>query len=244
MTEVFGIQAARAVLNENPERARNLYILVGRRDARVNELISLAKENGVRFQSLKREAFERRLEDVSVAHQGVVLECKDLTTHGEKALLEHVKTLESPFILVLDGLTDPRNLGACLRSANAAGVDAVLLPKRNSAPLNDVALKTAQGGAEQLFIAEVSNLARVIKALKNQGVWVFGADGDAEQSHTSADFTAPCALVMGNEGKGLRRLTKELCDHLVAIPMRGTVASLNVSVATGILLFEITRQRA
>ena len=94
MTDVFGIQAARAVLNENPERARNLYILVGRRDARVNELISLAKENGVRFQSLKREAFERRLEDVSVAHQGVVLECKDLTTHGEKALLEHVKTLE------------------------------------------------------------------------------------------------------------------------------------------------------
>ena len=144
----------------------------------------------------------------------------------------------------MDGLTDPRNLGACLRSANAAGVDAVVLPKRNSAPLNDVALKTAQGGAEQLFIAEVSNLARAIKALKNQGVWVFGADGDAEQSHTSADFTAPCALVMGNEGKGLRRLTKELCDHLVAIPMRGTVASLNVSVATGILLFEITRQRA
>ena len=244
MMEVVGIQAVRAVLTDSPERARCLFVLVGRRDGRVNELISLARDNGVRFQSLKREAFEQKLEDASLAHQGVVLECKSLSTHGEKALIEHLEAIASPLILILDGLTDPRNLGACLRSANAAGVNAVVLPKRNSAPLNEVALKTAQGGAEHLFIAEVSNLARVVKALKKQGVWVYGADGEAEQSYTDTDFSVGCAVVVGNEGKGLRRLTKDLCDQLIAIPMQGNVASLNVSVATGILLFEAVRSRS
>ena len=131
-----------------------------------------------------------------------------------------------------------------MRSASAAGVDAVVLPKRQSAPLNALALKTAQGGAEALFIAEVTNLARTIKAMQNLGIWVVGADGESTETYTHPDLTVPTAIVMGNEGDGLRRLTKELCDFLVAIPMQGPVSSLNVSVACGILLFEVGRQRA
>lgn len=245
MSDVIGIQAVRAVLRETPERGRCLHILQGRRDARVNELIGLARSAGVRYQTVQAGFFSRRLADESeAAHQGVLLECRELTTHSEKELLAHVAQLSTPaLLLVLDGITDPRNLGACLRSANAAGVDAVVLPKRQSAPLNAVALKTAQGGAEDLFIAEVTNLARALKALKEQGVWLVGADGEAQQTYTTPDLSGAIAVVMGSEGSGLRRLTRELCDYLVSIPMQGSVASLNVSVACGILLFEANRQR-
>ena len=132
---------------------------------------------------------------------------------------------------------------SCLRSANAAGVDAVLLPRRNSAPLNEAALKAAAGGAEGLFLVEVTNLARRIEWLKEQGVWVFGADGEGESVWTDVDFTGNCAIVVGSEGEGMRALTRKLCDRVMRIPMQGTVPSLNVSVAAGILLFEAVRQR-
>jgi 23S rRNA (guanosine2251-2'-O)-methyltransferase len=134
-------------------------------------------------------------------------------------------------------------LGACLRTANAAGVDAVILPKRNSAPLSAVALKTAQGGAEDLFIVQVTNLARCLTWLRDQGVWLLGADGEGEHVWHAMDTKVPLGLVMGSEGKGLRRLTRSLCDQLVSIPMLGRVESLNVAVATGVLLFEVVRQR-
>ena len=242
MTDVFGIQATRAVLNDNPGRARALYTQRGRRDARVNELIALAKSNGVRFQAKDPGWFRQRAGDA--AHQGVLLECHELEVADEAALTERWPELgEAPLLLILDGVTDPRNLGACLRSANGAGVDAVILPKRKSAPLSAVALKTAQGGAESLLIVEVTNLARTLKMLKQRGVWVVGADGDADLLYSELNASGPTALVMGSEGKGLRRLTAELCDQRIKIPMRGTVTSLNVSVATGILLYEIQRQR-
>ncbi len=242
MTDVFGIQATRAVLNDNPGRARALYTQRGRRDARVNELIALAKSHGVRFQAKDPGWFRQRAGDV--AHQGVLLECHELEVADEAALTERWPALgEAPLLLILDGITDPRNLGACLRSANGAGVDVVILPKRKSAPLSAVALKTAQGGAESLLIVEVTNLARTLKALKERGVWVVGADGDADLLYSDLNASGPTALVMGSEGKGLRRLTAELCDQRIKIPMRGTVTSLNVSVATGILLYEIQRQR-
>ena len=145
---------------------------------------------------------------------------------------------------MLDGITDPRNLGAILRSANAASVDAVILPKRRTAPLNEAALKTAQGGVEGLCIVHVTNLARTLRWLKERGVWVVGAADTADVDWHHVDADVPLAVVLGSEDKGLRRLTRELCDQLVRIPMGGSVSSLNVSVAAGVLLFEVVRQRS
>ncbi len=242
MTDVYGVQAVRAVLTRTPERARVFYYQQGRRDARVNELISLVKAQGVRFQAVDKRWLTERLGEA--VHQGVVLDCHELELARETALFEALKSWTKPLLLVLDGVTDPRNFGACLRTANAAGVDAVIVPKRKSAPLSSVALKTAQGGAEGLMIVEVANLARTLERLKSERLWVIGADGQAAATVWELDATTGLALVVGSEGKGLRRLTKERCDQLVSIPMAGTVASLNVSVATGVLLFEAARQRS
>lgn len=242
MDEVIGIQAARAVLRDTPSLARALYLMKGRRDARFNELIALAREAGVRFQTVEEAWFKRKVSEG--AHQGVLLECHTRKLANEQQLHDRWSELgPAPLILVLDSITDPRNFGACLRTANAAGVDVVIVPKRNSAPLSAVALKTAQGGAEDLFIVQVTNLARTLTWLRDQGVWLYGADADGDVVWQSLDSSTATALVMGSEGAGLRRLTRSLCDKLVSIPMLGQVESLNVSVATGILLYETVRQR-
>jgi 23S rRNA (guanosine2251-2'-O)-methyltransferase len=214
----------------------------GRRDARFNELIGMARESGVRYQTVEEAWFKRR--DIEGAHQGVLLECHARQLADEQTLQQRWPELGlTPLVLVLDNITDPRNFGACLRTANAAGVDVVIVPKRNSAPLSAVAMKTAQGGAEDLFIVQVTNLARTLTWLKEQGVWLFGADADGDEVWQSLDSVTATALVMGSEGRGLRRLTRSLCDRLVSIPMLGKVESLNVSVASGILLYEAVRQR-
>ena len=214
----------------------------GRRDARFNELIGMARESGVRYQTVEEAWFKRR--DIEGAHQGVLLECHARQLADEQTLQQRWPELgPTPLVLVLDNITDPRNFGACLRTANAAGVDVVIVPKRNSAPLSAVAMKTAQGGAEDLFIVQVTNLARTLTWLKEQGVWLFGADADGDEVWQSLDSVTATALVMGSEGRGLRRLTRSLCDKLVSIPMLGKVESLNVSVASGILLYEAVRQR-
>ena len=149
----------------------------------------------------------------------------------------------APLLLVLDGIQDPHNLGACLRSADAAGVQAVILPRDNSAPTTPVVSKVASGAAETVPLFRVTNLARALDQLREAGVWLVGAAGETDQTLFSVDLTGPLALVLGAEGEGLRRLTREKCDHLVRIPMAGTVESLNVSVAAGICLFEAVRQR-
>lgn len=242
MDEVIGIQAVRAALRDTPTLARNLYLMKGRRDARFNELIGMARESGVRYQVMDEAWFKRR--DIGGAHQGVLLECHARRLADENTLQQRWTELgPTPLILVLDSITDPRNLGACLRTANAAAVDVVIVPKRNSAPLSAVAMKTAQGGAEDLFIVQVTNLSRTLTWLKKQGVWLFGADADGDEVWQSLDSASATALVMGSEGRGLRRLTRSLCDKLVSIPMLGKVESLNVSVATGVLLYEAVRQR-
>ena len=242
MDEVIGIQAVRAALRDTPSLARNLYVIKGRRDARFNELIGMARESGVRYRVMDGAWFERR--DIEGAHQGVLLECHTRQLADEKTLQQRWAELgPTPVILVLDSITDPRNLGACLRTANAAAVDVVIVPKRNSAPLSAVAMKTAQGGAEDLFIVQVTNLARTLAWLKEQGVWLFGTDANGDEVWQSLDSSSAIALGMGGEGRGLRRLTRSLCDKLVSIPMLGKVESLNVSVATGILLYEVVRQR-
>lgn len=242
MDEVIGKQAVRAALGAAPAQARCLYFAKGRRDARIQELLKLARAAGVRYQAVDDAWFKRRTPNLN--HQGVLLECHSRAVADEQALKDQWPALgETPLLLVLDGITDPRNLGACLRTANAVGVDAVILPKRNSAPLSPVAMKTAQGGAEGLFIVQVTNLARCLSWLRDQGVWILGADAEGEALWQSVDARPATALVMGSEGDGLRRLTRTLCDQLVSIPMVGSVESLNVSVATGVLLFEVLRQR-
>lgn len=242
MSQVYGIHAVAALLEEDPGRVRAVHVQRGRRDARMVDLVETARSRGIRVDSADRAWLDRRCPGGS--HQGVLADCHALAPVDEKTFESCWDELPAPhLLLVLDGVTDPRNLGACLRSANAAGVQAVLLPKRRSAPLNDAALKAAAGGAEGLMLVEVSNLARRLEWLKDQGVWLIGADGAAERSWSEADFAVSCAVVVGSEGDGMRALTAKLCDVLVSIPMAGRVSSLNVSVAAGILLFEAVRQR-
>ncbi|MDP6375281.1 MAG: 23S rRNA (guanosine(2251)-2'-O)-methyltransferase RlmB [Pseudomonadales bacterium] len=240
MNTVAGLHAVIALLEEQPERVRELWVHSGRDDARMQRVVQLAREAGVRIEKVSR----KRLDKLSSSHQGVVAQCHPLTLAAEAELELRWQGLASPrLLLALDGISDPRNLGACLRSAEAAGVQAVLLPRRRAAPLNDAALKAAAGAAERLLLVEVANLARRLDWLKSEGIWVVGAAGEAEIPWNGADLATDVALVMGSEGRGLRELTRKKCDVLVSIPMSGAVGSLNVSVATGILLFEAVRQR-
>ena len=192
---------------------------------------------------------------VSARHQGVVAEAVNAPpVHGEPTqpnlwreadLFKAVENKGGPvLILVLDGITDPHNLGACLRSADAAGVDAVVVPKDKSADLNATVRKVACGAAEVVPFVKVTNLSRTLKALQERGVWLYGTAGESENSISDSDLCVSMALVMGAEGAGMRRLTREQCDYLVRLPMAGSVGSLNISVATGICLFEAVRQRA
>jgi 23S rRNA (guanosine2251-2'-O)-methyltransferase len=183
---------------------------------------------------------------VSERHQGVVATIEPLDVQvsmSEKELLVFLKARPQPLVLVLDGVTDPHNLGACLRSADAAGVDAVVTPKDNSAELNATARKVASGAADSVPLVRVTNLARTLKSLKELGLWIVGTTGEADTLLYDQDLTLPSVIVVGAEGPGMRRLTTEACDFLVKLPMAGDVSSLNVSVATGVCLFEAVRQR-
>jgi 23S rRNA (guanosine2251-2'-O)-methyltransferase len=240
-SQVYGIHAVSAVVQDDPGRVRAVYLQRGRHDNRLQAVIDAAREAHIRVEVVDKRRLDRL---TGGSHQGVAADCHELQLAHEKTFEARFAQMTGPrLILVLDGVTDPRNLGACLRSADAAGVQAVLLPKRRSAPLNPAALKTAAGGAEALFLVQVSNLARRLEWLRDQGVWVIGAAGAADGIWLDADFAGDAALVVGSEGKGLRALTAKCCDQLVRIPMSGAVSSLNVSVATGILLFEARRQR-
>ena len=178
-------------------------------------------------------------------HQGVAALCEGADVQDENFLSDLLVSLDHPpLILVLDGVTDPHNLGACLRSCDAAGVDVVVAPKDRSVGITPVVKKVACGAAESVPLVVVTNLARTLKFLQQQGVWVVGTAGEAQQLIYEADLSGPLALVMGAEEKGLRRLTRENCDLLVKLPMAGAVSSLNVSVASGVCLFEAVRQRA
>lgn len=238
----IGIHAVVELLKRNPASIQRLMMLQGRDDNRHNRIRELAQKSRIRIEECQRHEFSKITEGV---HQGVAALCEfSDPTKSESFLKTLLEQLEHPpFFLVLDGVTDPHNLGACLRSADAAGVDAVIVTKDKSASMNATVRKVASGAAETVNFVAVTNLQRCLQSLKDQGVWLVGADGDSEQNLHDQDLTGPIALVMGSEGSGLRRLTKETCDFLVRIPMAGTVSSLNVSVATGIVLFEAVRQR-
>lgn len=238
--KVKGFHALQVVLKTAPERIVNVYVQSGRRDQRVEKLLALCEKSQIRPSFIEKKSLDAMVEG---NHQGVVADLKPGRTYSEKDLKQLVEQCsDTPLVLVLDGVTDPHNLGACLRTADAAGVLAVVVPKDNSASLNDTARKVASGAADTVPLIMVTNLARTLKQLQEYGLWLTGTAGEAEQDVYDADLRGPRAIVMGAEGKGMRRLTRESCDELVKIPMRGEVSSLNVSVATGVILFETLRQ--
>lgn len=239
---VFGMHAVRALLTQRPERATRLLLQKGREDARSTELMRMAHEAGVRTEW--RDARELTRIAGSEHHQGVCLQVRPMASLGEGALDELLDRASGPpFLLVLDGVQDPHNLGACLRTADAAGVNAVIVPRDRAAGLSATVRKVASGAAETMPLIQVTNLARTLRWLKERELWIVGTDDQAGTSLYEADLKGPLALVLGAEGAGLRRLTREHCDALVSIPMNGTVESLNVSVATGVVLYEAVRQR-
>jgi 23S rRNA (guanosine2251-2'-O)-methyltransferase len=238
---VFGIHAVEALLKRQPDSIEDLYFQQGRKDERMETLHQLASAAGIASRHMPREELDEMVRD---RHQGVVARTLGGRTLREKDLEQLLDSLEHPpLLLILDGVTDPHNLGACLRSADAAGVDAVIAPKDRSVGLNATVRKVACGAAEVIPFVQVTNLARTLRDLQQRGVWLIGAAGEAEKSVYECDLKGSIALIMGAEGKGMRRLTREHCDHLVKLPMAGSVSSLNVSVATGVCLFEAVRQR-
>ncbi|WP_371187995.1 23S rRNA (guanosine(2251)-2'-O)-methyltransferase RlmB [Thalassotalea maritima] len=242
---VLGIHAVNALIKRSPERFIEIWFLKGREDERLLPIINLARKYGVAIQFTHRKAMDEKSQGEQ--HQGVIAKVKPGKTYTEQDIddivLQAEQRGEVPFLLVLDGVTDPHNLGACLRNADAAGVQAIIVPKDNAARITSTVRKVAVGAAETVPLVQVTNLARALKQLQTLGVWVIGTAGEAEQSLYDAKLVGPMALVMGAEGKGMRRLTRETCDELVKLPMAGAVSSLNVSVASGICLFEIVRQR-
>lgn len=238
---VFGIHAVTSLISRQPEQIIALHLLSGREDEKLSMIVSSAQQLGIQTQSHDRESLDQLVGEV--VHQGVVAICKPLKTYSEAWLDQLLDKTEQPLLLVLDGVTDPHNLGACLRTADAAGVHAVIVPKDRAAPLNATVRKVACGAAEAMPVVSVTNLSRTLNDLKKAGVWVVGTAGEAEQSIYQSDVKGSIALVMGAEGKGMRRLTREHCDLLINLPMSGEVSSLNVSVATGVCLYEIVRQR-
>jgi 23S rRNA (guanosine2251-2'-O)-methyltransferase len=240
---VYGLHAVNAALERAPERVLELWIASARDDARAHELKDRAGRAGVHVHSVSADALAKLVGDV--VHQGAAATMRPLKAWDEHDLTEALSQLTvDPLLLILDGVTDPHNLGACLRTADAAGAHAVVIPKDRAASVDGVVRKVAAGAAEFIPVASVTNLARTLEALKERGIWVVGTDGEAEKTLYSADLKRPLALVLGAEGSGMRRLTKDRCDFLVCIPMAGHVSSLNVSVAAGIALFEALRQRA
>ncbi|GGD59010.1 23S rRNA (guanosine(2251)-2'-O)-methyltransferase RlmB [Lacimicrobium alkaliphilum] len=238
---LYGIHALEALLDREPERLIELFVLKGRDDQRLIDIVNQARRFGVSVQFCQRRTLDDKVEGAQ--HQGVVARAKPAKVLDEADLDAIIAGSDAPFLLILDGVTDPHNLGACIRSADAAGVDAVVVPKDKSAGLTPTVSKVACGAAEVVPFIQVTNLARTLKELQQAGVWVVGTAGEAEQTLYQASLQGPMALVMGAEDKGMRRLTREHCDELIKLPMAGSVSSLNVSVATGICLYEIVRQR-
>lgn len=242
----FGLHAVEELLRRQAKSVSRLWVQKGRDDGRMQALLGLAERADTPVSRLPRAKLD---ELVSGRHQGVVAELGENTAAqadlrwGEAQLIQVVTGNPRALVLVLDGVTDPHNLGACMRSADAAAVTAVVVPKDNAADITAVVRKVACGATETVPLVRVTNLARTLDALKAAGVWIYGAAGEASQSLYASDLAGPIALVMGAEGAGMRRLTRERCDFLIKLPMAGTVSSLNVSVATGVCLFEIQRQR-
>jgi 23S rRNA (guanosine2251-2'-O)-methyltransferase len=239
---VYGVHAVQALLARHPERVIAVQLADTRADARTQAIEQLARARGLRIERIDPRALKQRLGDV--AHQGVIAEVRPLEPWSEDDLLDALTRVTAPLLLALDGVQDPHNLGACLRTADACGVLAVIVPKDRAASLTPAARKVAAGAAETTPVVTVTNFVRTLKLLKDANVWVVGADAAAARAAHEVDLRGGHALVLGAEGAGLRQLTRQTCDTLVRLPRLGSVESLNVSVAAGMLLYEAVRQRS
>ncbi|MFC3094816.1 23S rRNA (guanosine(2251)-2'-O)-methyltransferase RlmB [Alteromonas sediminis] len=238
---LYGLHAVTAVLEKEPARIMEVWALKGRDDERLIKVITMSRQHGVSVQFCNRSTLDNKVN--GERHQGVVARARPARVLDENDLDELLEQTTTPLFLVLDGITDPHNLGACLRTADAAGVTAVIVPKDKSVSITATVRKVACGAAEVMPLIQVTNLARTLKHLQDKRVWVVGTAGEADKLLYDISLTGPLALVMGAEGKGMRRLTRETCDELAKLPMAGEVSSLNVSVATGVCLYECVRQR-
>jgi 23S rRNA (guanosine2251-2'-O)-methyltransferase len=238
---IYGLHAVQALLQRHPERVLELRLAERRDDPRMRAIESLARERGTKVLRVDAPTLQKALGDV--AHQGVAAEVLPLAPWSEDDLVGALAEVSAPLVLALDGVQDPHNLGACLRTADACGAMAVIVPKDRAAHLTPVVRKVAAGAAETVPLVTVTNLVRTLKLLKEAQLWVTGADADAPVTAAEVDFTGGTVLVMGAEGTGLRQLTRQTCDHMVRLPQLGAVQSLNVSVAAGMLLYEVVRQR-
>ena len=242
---VYGLHTVRAILARRPAAVRRLVLQSGRDDQRLEEIVAGARIAGVAIETRAAAALDELA--AGAVHQGVVAEVVPAAALTEDELLAALGSRpdDAPpaLLLVLDGVQDPHNLGACLRTADAAGADFVVAPRDRATGLTPVVRKVAAGAAETVAFVQVVNLARILREIKELGIWIVGTSDQAPRSLYEADLKGPLAVVMGAEGAGARRLTRELCDLEVALPMKGAVESLNVSVATGIVLYEALRQR-
>jgi 23S rRNA (guanosine2251-2'-O)-methyltransferase len=241
-TLITGIHAVESALKNDSDNISQVWIAENKRNQRVKELINHAQKRGL----IAHRADMAMLDKLAKTrqHQGVVAEYNAPASYNEDDLLTLLEKLdEPPLLLVLDGVTDPHNLGACLRTAEGAGAHAVIAPKDNAVGLTPAARKVASGAAETVPFVQVTNLVRSMEKIKKLGIWFIGTSDKAHCDLYTQNFKTPTAIVMGAEGKGLRRLTEEHCDELISIPMAGKISSLNVSVATGVCLYEVVRQR-
>ena len=239
---IHGFHSIESLLKTNPESILRVIIQTSRDDKRTNDLVNMLRNLNISFSNNDKNYIDRIAKGEN--HQGVISEVILPPLLNEELLYKTISSnLLKPLILVLDSIQDPRNLGACLRSANAAGVDYVVINKDGSAPINALVHKTSAGAINSLKIFHVTNLSRMIKQLQKRGIWVVGLDSNSKSTIYDINLTDATAIVMGSEGKGIRKLIKERCDQIVTIPMSGNIESLNVSVATGITLFESKRQR-
>ncbi len=239
---IGGLHDVRLALKKREQGVVELFVDQRRDDKRVAEIAALAAERGVTVTRLPRAELDRRA--AGLRHQGVLASCARIEAPAPVTLESFLENLaHEPLLLVLDGVQDPHNLGACLRTADAAGVDAVVVPRDRACGITPVVSRVAAGAAHSVPFFTVTNLERTMQMLQERGVWITGAADDASQSVFQCDLTGPVALVLGAEGGGLRELTRRRCDFLARIPMKGSVESLNVSVAAGVMLYEALRQR-
>lgn len=238
----FGLHAVEALLKQHPDRIISLTLLQDRQDKKLQTIADQARQHNIRMDFVNRQTLDKLTDNAN--HQGAIAfthSAKKYTEHDLENILENLQ--EPAFLLILDGVQDPHNLGAILRTADAAGVHAVIAPKDKAVGITAAVSKVACGAAETMPFIQVTNLARTIEQLKEKNIWIYGAAGEADTNVYQSKLKGAIAIVMGAEGTGLRRLTRESCDVLLKIPMHGSVSSLNVSVATGVLLFEVVRQR-
>ena len=238
---IYGINAVSDVLEYKPEQLIEVFLADDVSNKRLKKLIDLTHQHQILLTRVSRNKVEKITG--TTKNQGIMAALKQPKNLDSKTALEFLKKTHKPLILILDGVQDPRNVGACIRTANASGVDLIVIPRSRTVINTPVVSKVSAGSSALIPISEIPNLVRFMKQLKQLGVWIFGASDQASLNYCEADYTSPVAIIVGSEGKGMRNLTTKNCDYLISIPMIGDIESLNVSVATGVLLYEVVRQR-